>query len=135
LSALGNGMFRLAPAFYYDMFVRSLPQSDRAIMREPRLKRNVIEDVQESLRQGGDGARSDLRIFSQAWNVDFDAILAPAVLWQGLADKIVPIEAALRLGELIPNCTSHRIPHAGHFWVYQNFEIIFRTLRERLSGR
>jgi len=135
LSVLGNGMFKLAPEFYYDMFVRSLPQSDQMIMRELRLKRKVLEDIHESLRQGGDGARSDLRIFSQAWNVDFAAISAPTVLWQGLADTIVPIEAALRLGELIPDCTSQRIPHAGHFWVYQNFEIIFRTLRERLSGQ
>lgn len=125
---IGNGLFRWAPEFYYDLFVRALPPADREIMREPRLRQQVIEDVLESLKQDGDGSRSDLRIFSEAWDVDFSAITAPATLWQGLADTIVPIQVSLELGALIPDCRVNTIPNAGHFWVYRNFETIMETI-------
>lgn len=127
-SGLSNLLFRAAPSFQYDAFVAGLPPSDREILREPRLKAQVIEDVKESLKQGGAGFRDDLRIFSEPWQVDFEQITAPAVLWQGLADTIVPINVALELGSRIKGCRVERIAGAGHFWIYRNFDTVMATL-------
>ena len=126
---VGNMLFRRNPRFHYDAFVRALPRADREILRELALKKQVIEDVLESLKQGGDGARSDMMIFSRPWDVEYESITAPAVLWQGTADTIVPVPAAMRLGSMLPNCEVIRLPDAGHFWVYRNFETIMAKLR------
>ena len=81
----------------------------------------------------GEGMRSDLRIYSRPWNVDYAAIRARTVLWQGLGDTIVPVEVALGLGELIPGSRVVSIPNAGHFWIYDNIENVLSELR-RLSS-
>ncbi len=124
-----NTCFMSSPKFAYNVFLMFLPPCDRKIMRQPRLKERVLEDVTESLAQGGEGMRSDLRIYGKPWQVDYKKITAPTVLWQGLDDNIVPIIAALRLGELIPNCAVHRLPGAGHFWIYDHIELVLTTLR------
>jgi pimeloyl-ACP methyl ester carboxylesterase len=127
-SGLSNLLFRTAPSFQYDAFVAGLPPSDREILREPRLKAQVIEDVQESLVQGGSGFRDDLRIFSEPWGFDVAQVAASTVLWQGLADTIVPVDVALALGAAIPGCRIQRIAGAGHFWIYRNFDTVMTTL-------
>lgn len=129
-----NTLFRIAPRLKYNMFLKLLPRPDREIMDNPVIRAQVIDDVGESLKQGGEGMRSDLRIFSEPWNVNFDQITAPTVLWQGTIDNIVPVEAALQLGKLIPNCTVHKLPAAGHFWVYEHIELVLSTLRDLVMG-
>jgi pimeloyl-ACP methyl ester carboxylesterase len=134
LLAPANALFRMSPKLQYDLFLRALPPADRRIMRDPALKAQVIEDVRESLKQHGDGMRSDLRIFSHPWNVDYAAITAPTVLWQGLDDTIVPVAAALLLARFIPGCDLRTIPEAGHFWVYDHIEEVLVTLKELTQG-
>ena len=128
-----NALFRLSPSLKYEIFLAALPAADRKILRQPGRKGMVIEDVRESLKQDGDGMRTDLRIFSRPWNVDYAAIRARSVLWQGLGDTIVPVEVALGLGELIPECRIERIPNAGHFWIYDNIESVLSELRQLSS--
>lgn len=125
-----NTLFRIAPRLKYSIFLRLLPKPDAEIMNNPELRAQVIDDVGESLKQGGEGMRSDMRIFSEPWKVNFDQIKARTALWQGMIDNIVPVKAALRLGEMIPNCTVHRLPGAGHFWVYDHIELVLSTLKE-----
>jgi pimeloyl-ACP methyl ester carboxylesterase len=78
--------------------------------------------TREGLRQGIAGGLADLEIFSQPWNVDFAAIQASCVLWQGTADRIVPVEAALWLGKQLPHCSIELIEGAGHFWIYEHVD-------------
>ncbi|MEM8972481.1 MAG: alpha/beta hydrolase [Pseudomonadota bacterium] len=125
-----NTLFRIAPRLKYNLFLKLLPKPDAGIMNNAEIRTQVIDDVGESLKQGGEGMRSDMRIFSEPWNVNFDQIKARTVLWQGMIDNIVPVKAALRLGELIPNCTVHKLPGAGHFWVYDHIERVLSTLKE-----
>ena len=128
LLAPANALFRLSPSLQYRIFLRLLPAADRQIMKAPTLKAGIIEDVRESLKQGGEGMRADLRIFSEPWNVDYAAVSAPTVLWQGLTDTIVPIHAAIGLGKLVPGCRTVEIPDGGHFWVYDNIELVLTEL-------
>jgi len=131
--APANALFRLSPKLQYELFLRMLPPSDRKIMRDHDLRARVIEDVHESLKQGGEGMRTDLSIFSQPWNVDYGAIKAQTFLWQGLADTVVPVDVALSLGAFIPNCIVHRIPDAGHFWIYDNVEVVLSELAKAIK--
>jgi len=130
LSAAAIQLFRLSPPLAYNIFLKMLPRCDRTIMRTPKLRNLVIEDVRESIIHGGAGICSDVRIYSQPWEIDYAKITAPTVLWQGLDDTIVPVPAAMRLGELIPRCTVERIPGAGHFWIYDHIELVLTRLRD-----
>lgn len=130
LLAPANALFRISPSLQYGVFLKLLPEPDRAILSNPALKARIIEDVHESLKQDGDGMRADLRIFAEPWNVDYADITAPTVLWQGLADTIVPVKVAIGLGRLIPGCRIEEIPGGGHFWVYDNIELVLTTLRD-----
>jgi pimeloyl-ACP methyl ester carboxylesterase len=112
-----NAFFRIAPGAYYDLFLRILPAVDREILKAKHVKAQMIADVQESQRQGGEGSRSDLVIYSQPWGVDYGLISAKAMLWQGLDDTIVPVDAALELGRMIPGCRVVELAGEGHFWV------------------
>ncbi len=125
-----NALFRVSPRLQYEIFLRALPPSDRRIMRNPALRAQVVQDVRESLKQGGEGMRSDLAIYARPWGVDYEAITAPTVLWQGLNDTIVPVAAALFLGRRIPHCDVQQIPNAGHFWVYDHIELVLDTLKQ-----
>lgn len=125
-----NVLFRLSPSVKYSVFLKLIPLCDQKIMRDRGRRAQIIRDVRESLAQGGEGMRSDLRIYSQPWNVRYGDIKAPTTLWQGLDDNIVPIQAALLLGDLIPACIVHRIPQAGHFWIYEHIELVLTTLRD-----
>ena len=128
-ASVANATFKLAPSLNYDIFVRTLPAADRAIMQQKAIKAQVIEDVLESLKSNGVGARDDLRIYSEKWGVDFTKIKARTILWQGLADTIVPIPAALALGKLIPDCQVIELKDEGHFWVYKASTEIMRKMR------
>ncbi|MEO1608939.1 MAG: alpha/beta hydrolase [Pseudomonadota bacterium] len=128
LTAPANALFHRAPNLAYGLFLNLLPECDRQVMCAPGLREQVILDVRESLAQGGEGMRADLRIYAQPWDVSYAAITAPTVLWQGLDDTIVPVAAALRLGDLIPGCTVQRLNRAGHFWIYDHIELVLKTL-------
>ena len=99
-------------------------------MRQPAIKAQVIEDVLESLNWQGDGARHDLKIYSQPWGVDYTKIKARAVLWQGLSDTIVPVSAARALGQLLPDCRVIELSGQGHFWMYKASDEIVAMLRQ-----
>ena len=129
-----NALFRMAPKASYDLAVRTLPPADREIMQQPSVREHVIADVQESLTFGGEGARADWVIFSQPWGVDYSCICARSILWQGLADTIVPINVALELGRLIPGCRVVELDGEGHFWGLGAIDEILENIA-RLSAR
>jgi pimeloyl-ACP methyl ester carboxylesterase len=132
-TAGANALFKLAPGANYDLFVRTLCASDQEIMRNPETKRHVIEDNKESLTFDGEGARADMLIFSQPWGVDYKCITAPAILWQGTADTIVPINAALALGKLVPGCKVIELDGEGHFWGLRETKEIIERLWQLAS--
>jgi pimeloyl-ACP methyl ester carboxylesterase len=125
-----NAFFRIAPGAYYDLFLRLLPEADRAILRNKHVKAQMIADVKESQRQGGDGSRSDLVIYSRPWGVDYARIKAKSILWQGLEDTIVPVDAALWLGRMIPGCRVIELAGEGHFWVINEAEEVLERVAQ-----
>jgi pimeloyl-ACP methyl ester carboxylesterase len=129
-TAGANALFKMAPGANYDLFVRTLCAADQEIMRQPEIKKHVIEDNQESLTFDGEGARADMMIFSQPWGVDYRCITAPAMLWQGTADTVVPINAALALGKLVPGCKVIELDDEGHFWGLRETKEILERLRQ-----
>ena len=124
----GRIAFLHTPNVMFGFIMSRAAPSDWAILARQEVRRNLIRGVAEGCRPGIRSALQEMRIFSRPWNIPFEAIRAPAFLWQGLSDRNVSIAAALRLGELIPNCRTAQIEKAGHYWIFDNIRQVLGTI-------
>jgi pimeloyl-ACP methyl ester carboxylesterase len=104
------------------MFIAMLPGADRKVLARPEAKRIIMDMTREAVRNGIEGAMSDMSVFSRPWGVDPGQIRCPAVIWQGTEDSIVPDAVAFDLGQRIPGCTTHRLAGHGHFWIIEHVD-------------
>jgi pimeloyl-ACP methyl ester carboxylesterase len=89
--------------------------SDRAALQD-RLAREVLtRSVQEAMRVGARGARQDLALYTQPWNIDFGALTQPIALWHGDADNTVPLAHARWYAEHLAGCSLRILPGEGHY--------------------
>ncbi|RIA56200.1 alpha/beta fold hydrolase [Dichotomicrobium thermohalophilum] len=134
LFSFGRAGFLLVPDAMAALLISRSAPSDWRILSEKRVRKNLLRGLREGVRPGIGGAVEELRCFSRPWNLAFENITAPTILWQGLSDRNVPVSAALRLGELIPGCDVQRIEGAGHYWILRNYghvlESVTRLARE-----
>jgi pimeloyl-ACP methyl ester carboxylesterase len=126
--------FLHAPDAMYRAVMKRAGPADEHILARPEIRKNVLESVVEGLRPGARGVVQEMKIFASPWNIPLAAIKAPAMLWQGLSDNNVPVSAALRLAQVIPNCELHRIEGAGHYWIFDHVEEVLTALRQKVEG-
>lgn len=126
--------FRAAPRMVASTFLHLLPEVDREILNRPEVSHSMIEMTLEATRHGISGGIADLEIYGEPWHVDYGAISAPSLLWQGLADAIVPVAVSLRLGTLIAGCKVERIAHAGHFWIYDKIAEVLGAVHDTIAA-
>lgn len=123
-----------APQMSAEIFLRSLPQADSEILRQDHIGESFLEMTLEALRHGTDGGIDDLEIFSKSWDVDFEKITAPTVVWQGSEDRIVPVVVTKFLAGKIKGANYIEIDGAGHFWIYNNIDATLAELRKIVNG-
>lgn len=119
---------RHGPDLSARLFPRLAAAPDARILSQPDVMRTMREMTLEALRQGGGGSIADLEIYARPWGVPFADVTAPAVLWQGTADPIVPPQAAVWLARQLPRCTLHLVQGAGHFWVFEHVDAVLEAL-------
>jgi pimeloyl-ACP methyl ester carboxylesterase len=129
-AGIGARAFKAAPHSFAKIFARLLSRSDTRVLSQPHVEKSLVAMTVEALRQGVGGGMADLAIFSQPWPVDFQQVTAPSILWQGTADRIVPVAVSAWLAELLPNCRFERLEGAGHFWVYDHAGEVLKGLAE-----
>lgn len=131
---IGRYGFLYAPDVIYGFIMGRSSASDRKILSRSEVRRNLLQGVAEGCRPGVAAGMQEMGIFSRPWSIPFEEIQAPAFLWQGMMDHNVPAAASLRLGELVPNCQTRRIPNAGHYWIFDNIEDVLQTLAAAARG-
>lgn len=124
----GRIAFLHTPNVMFGFIMSRAAPSDWPILARQEVRRNLLRGVAEGCRPGIRSGLQEMRIFSRPWNIPFQAIRAPAFLWQGLSDRNVSVAAALRLGELVPNCRTTRIEKAGHYWIFDNIRCVLDTI-------
>ncbi len=127
-AGLSARVFKAAPHLFARLFALSLSASDRKVLEQPHVQESLIAMTLEALRQDVAGGLADLAVFSKPWQVAFEAITAPAFVWQGTSDRIVPESVSVWLSGLIPNCRLVGLEDCGHFWVYDNVEEVLGAL-------
>ncbi len=130
---LGQTIFTNAPDTAYGLLLKRLAPVDRAILMRPTVKQSILDGFREGFSMGGIGAIQDLEIFGKLWNIPFDAIRAPTVVWHGSEDFTVPDAAARRLADIIDGAQFVKLSDAGHYWIFDNISDVLETLR-RMAG-
>lgn len=127
-SVISARAFKAAPQMFAKLFARILSSDDRRILSQPHVRESQVRMTLEALRHGVDGGLADMAIFAKPWPVDFRNISAPAILWQGDEDRVVPVPASLWLSGLIEGCRLVKLRGAGHFWVYDHVGDVLEAL-------
>jgi pimeloyl-ACP methyl ester carboxylesterase len=126
-------LFLNAPDSVYGLLKRRACAADKRILRRPEIRRNFLDSVSEGLRPGIRGIMQEMRIFCKPWNLPFDAVKAPVLLWQGTHDQNVPVAASLHLASLIPGCELRPIEGAGHYWIFEQIEEVLKAIVQKMS--
>jgi pimeloyl-ACP methyl ester carboxylesterase len=125
---IGRILFLHFPEVIFGLILVRASRPDWKILSQNEVRRNLIKGVAEGFRPGIQGGVEEMRVFSRPWDVDLANVRAPCFLWQGTADRNVPVAAALRLGELIPGCEVRRIEGAGHYWIFDNIREVLSAI-------
>lgn len=131
---IGRAAFLYFPQLMYAFILSRASMTDWRVLSRSEIRRNLLAGVAEGCRPSVRATMQELAIFSRPWCVPFGEITAPAVLWQGLNDRNIPVSAAQRLGALIPECEIHLVPDAGHYWIFDNMEKVLCKIAE-MAGR
>ena len=132
--SIGRLMFLNASNSMYRMIMRRAGPADEHILLRPEVRKNLLAGVIEGLRPGVQGVVQEMKIFAKPWNIPFEAIKAPVLLWQGAADNNVPVAASLRLARIIPGCELFRIEGAGHYWIFDHVEEVLLAIKQKITG-
>jgi pimeloyl-ACP methyl ester carboxylesterase len=132
--SIGRLMFLNASDSMYRMIMRRAGPADEHILLRPEVRKNLLAGVIEGFRPGIQGVVQEMKIFARPWNIPFEAIKAPVLLWQGAADNNVPVAASLRLAKIIPGCELFRIEGAGHYWIFDHVEEVLSAIKQKITG-
>jgi pimeloyl-ACP methyl ester carboxylesterase len=105
------------PAQIVDSLTSLLPQVDRDAILDPRgagLGEDLAASFAEALRRDVDGWVDDDLAFTRDWGFDLAALGAPAFVWQGDADLMVPASHGAWLAQHVPGAAAHLLPGEGH---------------------
>ena len=102
-----------SPEEIRDVMSTLLPPVDRDVLTGDRAKHSKA-NLDRALASGIDGWRDDDLAFVKHWGFDLDAISVPALLWQGVQDKMVPVEHGRWLAGRIPGVDAHISEPDGH---------------------
>jgi pimeloyl-ACP methyl ester carboxylesterase len=96
-----------------------LPPAEQAVLARPEVREMLSAAFAEAIRPGKAGWIDDeLALYGLPWGFDPATITAPARLWHGELDTVVPVGHSVWLAGRIPGATLIRGPgaaHAGHF--------------------
>jgi len=123
-----------SPPFYVSQLIERLPRCDREILTRPAVRAVLERDAAEAFRGGPAGLLRDLELEANPWNISFDKITCPVGLWHGGRDTVVPPAALDALAALLPHAVVHKLPEAGHFFVFDAWADILAWLVKPKAG-
>ncbi|WP_067171614.1 alpha/beta fold hydrolase [Microtetraspora niveoalba] len=92
-----------------------VPESDRRVVSDHGIRRMLVANFAEGLRETADGWVDDVLAFSWEWGFDPAAIAVPTLVWHGENDVFAPVGHARWLGARIPGATLDIRRGAAHF--------------------
>jgi pimeloyl-ACP methyl ester carboxylesterase len=110
------------------MMANQLPEADAAIVNRPEVRRMFIHEARHASATSGKAAAQDFQLFTRDWGFRLEDIAVPVQLWQGDADKNVPMAHARLMSAAIPGAVLHEVPGEGHMMSLDRTGEILSTL-------
>lgn len=96
------------------------PDEDQQIMNDPLWQAAFVRAVRESLAQGLDGWVDESMVIASPWSgFELADVRTSLTWWHGAEDRNVPLSAARRLVDKLPNATLKVWARAGHLTPYR----------------
>jgi pimeloyl-ACP methyl ester carboxylesterase len=97
-----------------ELYARTSPPGDRALLRRPEFKAMFIDDLVTGSRKQISAPLSDLLVFSRHWGFELADVKVPVRWWHGDRDNIVPLEHGEHVVTRLPDATMKVLPGDGH---------------------
>ncbi|MCT9934236.1 alpha/beta hydrolase [Planotetraspora sp. A-T 1434] len=114
--ATAAAQIRADPASKVVGLSQQVPESDRRVVTDHGIRRMLVRNFAEGLRDSIDGWVDDVLAFCGGWGFDPAVIEVPTLVWHGENDVFSPVGHARWLGERIPAATvkiQHGVAHFG----------------------
>jgi pimeloyl-ACP methyl ester carboxylesterase len=92
-----------------------LTDTDRRVVDDIAIRRQLTEAYEEALRYGVDGWIDDVLALRKPWGFDLAAIKQPVLLWHGAQDAFSPVGHAYWLAEQITSSVIEVASQTAHF--------------------
>ena len=120
---------RLAPASLIAQSLSALPEPDKAVLAQPKVRKAFLHMIQESMRRGTHGPQVDTALMVSPWDFNPADIRTLVQMWQGEKDVDAPPVMARYMNSTIPDSKITFYPEEGHLSVLVNhLEEILTTL-------
>jgi pimeloyl-ACP methyl ester carboxylesterase len=110
------------------MMANQLPEPDAAIVNRPEVRQIFIREARHASATSGKAAAQDFHLFTRDWGFRLEDIGIPVHLWQGDADRNVPLAHAQQMSAAIPGAVLHEVPGEGHMMSLDRTGEILSTL-------
>jgi pimeloyl-ACP methyl ester carboxylesterase len=117
-----------SPMLVYAQQLRYLPQVDRELFQDEKLRDLRIADFAEAFRQGADGAAQEAVLHVSDWGFSLNDVTSTVFLWQGGLDRHHPPVMGRLLAEALPNVELMLVPDAGGFGFVPRMDAVFDAL-------
>jgi pimeloyl-ACP methyl ester carboxylesterase len=114
------------PAF--NVYIALLGFADKPVLSNPKFKAMFLHDLLTAgeLRS----VAHDFALFSRHWGFSLHDVRTPVVVWQGLADTIVPQSHGHHQAARLPRGELHVRPGEGHFAGFADVSTVLERVRE-----
>ncbi len=109
---------RADPASKVVGLFREVPESDRRVVADHGIRRLLVRNFAEGLRDSTDGWVDDVLAFAGPWGFDPADIRVPTLLWHGENDVFSPAGHSRWLGRRIPDATVRIQRGTAHFGAF-----------------
>lgn len=111
-----------------EIFANIIGGSDKEVIRQPDFRAMFLEDL-----FGAGELRAmahDMVLFSRHWGFQLADVRTPVIVWQGLADSIVPVSHGHHQAARLGNAKLRTRPGEGHFAGFSDAAAVLDALRE-----
>ncbi len=119
----------------FDVFIKLLPEGDRAVMSRPEMKEMFIDDLLDASRGGMTAFLHDVVLFTKPWGFHLRDITIPIHFLQGDSDTIVPVEHGEHQARLVPDSTLSIRTTEGHMGALDAVDQILDAIDEAWAAK
>lgn len=117
------------PEKQLDKFMSAFSEPDQHIVKEPNVRKVLIEDMQEAYRQGVIGHLEDAKYLVKPWGFDLEDIDADVHIWHGEKDRNVPLSMGQYFEKAISKSKAYYYPEEGHLLYLKYWKEILSQLK------